>query len=60
MLGYGIAFAKVWVNLRKVKIQIQPVTGFYLQHILYMSINLYRKILVIKPWAYTTSKEFFS
>ena len=54
MLGYGIAFAKVWVNLRKVKIQIQPVTGFYLQHILYMSINLY------KPWAYTTSKEFFS
>ena len=31
MLEYGLAFARVRVNLRRVKIQIQPVTGFYLQ-----------------------------
>ena len=32
MLEYGLAFARVRVNLLRVKIQIPPVTGFYLQH----------------------------
>ena len=32
MLEYGLAFARVRVNLRRVKIQVQPVTAFYLQH----------------------------
>ena len=31
MLEYGLAFAMVRVNLHRVKIQIQPVTRFYLQ-----------------------------
>ena len=31
MLEYGLAFARVRVNLHRVKIQIQPLTGFYLQ-----------------------------
>ena len=33
MLEYGLAFARVRVNLRRVENQIQPVTGFYLQYI---------------------------
>ena len=32
MLEYELAFARVRVNLSRVEIQIQPVTGFYLQH----------------------------
>ena len=32
MPEYGLVFARVRVNLHRVKIQIQPVTRFYLQH----------------------------
>ena len=32
MLEYGLAFARVRVNSCRVRIQIQPVTKFYLQH----------------------------
>ena len=33
MLEYGLAFARVRVDLRGVKMQIQPVTRFYLQQV---------------------------
>ena len=36
----GLAFARVRSNLRRVKIQIQPVTGFYLQQ-MYQQANFY-------------------
>ena len=41
----GLAFARVRSNLRRVKIQIQPVTGFYLQQ-MYQQANFY---LLCKP-----------
>ena len=33
MLEYGLAFARIRVNLPRMKIQIQPETEFYLQHV---------------------------